>query len=293
MSILGNPLIVVGNRMDSILNHFAYTGKMDYSLKFMDGVLYHLLTFKTSGTLTVTDSFKGDIFMSGAGGAGEKGSTYTSSIKKSRGGGGGYTLNAFDADIVSGDIIIGDGGKGGSVSTDGGETSYGIYTAAGGKSGDNGANGGSGGGGTPANDPEQGKGQGSSTRPFLSQDMNPTSAGGGSGALRNKDGVKGGTDGGDGEKESTVTSDDPVGGDGGEYGGGGGAGDDASTMSASVQPGVGGAHGLDGVGNNSGKGGGYAPGGGGGGGAQAQSTGNIASFGGDGAPGIVMIRIAV
>lgn len=59
--------ISAGGAPASILDRISYTGDYLYSLKYMDGVLYHLLTLESSGTLTVTGEIVGDVWMCGAG----------------------------------------------------------------------------------------------------------------------------------------------------------------------------------------------------------------------------------
>lgn len=196
----------------SILDKISYTGTMLYSMKWMEGVLYHLLTLESSGNLTVTGAITGDVWMCGAGGNGAIRSTGNAA-----GGGGGYTNNAFGVAIVSGAVSI--GAPSVNVSGSGGSTTYDGRTAngGGGASQATGGIGGSGGGGTSA-----GTGQGSTTRPFTSADMRPQCGGGGqSRAGTALNGAHGGTDGGNCVADAGTQR---YGGDGGLYGGKGGEG---------------------------------------------------------------------
>lgn len=87
-----------------------------------------------------------DVFLVGGGGGGA-GSTYGSNDRYAGGGGGGagYTKTVLNISVTSGqtiEAVVGDGGEGGvpvnsstgNNGTDGGTTSFGIYSADGGKS---------------------------------------------------------------------------------------------------------------------------------------------------------------
>jgi len=266
--------------MERILTDINYTGRMLSMMKIMDGTLYALLILETSGTLTVNGSYTGDVWLCGGGGGGGASvmiNTGAPANGASGGGGGGYTTNKTDVSIVSASVTI---GAGGAAAKAGGQTSYATYTAEGGGTAKqysysgmfNGGDGGSGGGACDVSTAyTSGKGQGTSTRPFLSQDMPPACAGGGGGNFLvdagdygnyNVVSENGGSDGSDATKVK--------GGLGGEYGGGNGGHQGTSYR------------GQDGRY--------YGCGGGGGGGNGSGSNGASVGNGHDGA---VMIRIAL
>ena len=218
--------------MERILRDINYTGRMLSMMKIMDGTLYALLILETSGTLTVNGSYTGDVWLCGGGGGG--GTSYMPTggyCLAGGGGGGGYTANKTDISIVSGAVTIGAGGQ---ARRAGGQTSAFGLSADGGGSATipstsisvdycNGGDGGSGGGmGGWGNNYSPGKGQGTSTRPFLSEDMLPACAGGAGGASDSTTTpgseffqcTNGGSDGSDGSAVKGAT--------GGEYGGGNG-----------------------------------------------------------------------
>lgn len=146
-----------------------------------------VIRFKTSGTLTITDTGGAgslDVFLVGGGG----GSPVPGNVCRSAGGGGGYTGTHSNVAIAAGtyQVVVGAGGAG----VDGGSTSIFQLSAAGGKAGSRGkprngiagGDGGSGGGsvdlsaggngGSDGSDGGSGdytaggKGQGSTTREF-------------------------------------------------------------------------------------------------------------------------------
>ena len=199
----------------SILDKFTYTGRMRYEIRMMDNKLYHVLIFETSGNLTVTGEFVGDVWLVGGGGAGMGTSTGTN---VGRGGGGGYTTNAFVHAIVSGPIAIGAGGTTGSGR--GGTTTYDGLSALGGYDGSHETYRviGGGGGGVGRGDSTRvpGIGQGTTTRPFESLDM-PPHAGGGAGLSQSTTMGDGGSDGGNGYAYNEATG--HANGLGGLYGG--------------------------------------------------------------------------
>lgn len=271
-----------GGGIKSIVDNFVYTGTMLYRIQWMDGTPYHLFIFESSGTLTVTGSYTGDVWMCGGGGCG--GESYRESVLSSGssrgggGGGGGYVVNVLNISMISGDVLIGAS----VLSSDGGATSYAGYTANGGLKAinANGGNGGCGGGGggietyykatetykytSGAN----GVGAGVSTRPFLANDMLPQCGGGGGTRPTSNNSAclcgHGGSDGGDGIAVTTTA----IAGNGGNYGGKRGICFDSSRDSS-----------LDG-------GAGY---GGGGGGAMCKES--KVSLTQTGTSGAVMIRV--
>jgi len=301
-----------GGAPEPITGKISYTGDMVYSLKFMDGALYHLLTLESSGALAVTGTIVGDVWMCGGGASG---GIYT-------GGSGGFTANYFNVPIVSAAITIGAGGYPNAYNTTsdrggfaGGATSYpGVGSANGAAKGTafapyQAGNGGCGGGGY-GNDSAAspgGVGQGTTTRPFQSQDMPPQCGGGGGRTNTSGDnwsetvrcylGGNGGSDGGSGTGGSpsvyanrNVANNCSNGGAGGGGGGsmrgylpqysndGGSFGRDSASVRTSffLQP-------------NAGRGGGFGYGGGGGGANYENNT----TGSGVGTPGAVMIRIPV
>lgn len=178
--------------IQAIYDNFSYTGRILREVKIMDGVPYVLFIFETSGTLTVTGEYTGDVWLCGGGAAGLDGISGTSGntycYGGGPGGGGGYTNTVTGVDIVSGEIMIGEGGT---KNTGGGLTRYLTYVATGGLCGTVGtyslgqnwtASGGNGGcgGGVSAPVPTAGLGQGVTTRPFKSLDMDPQCGGGAS-----------------------------------------------------------------------------------------------------------------
>ena len=184
-----------GKTLEKILTDITYTGQMQSMLKVMDNTLYALLILESSGTLTVNGNYTGDVWLCGGGGAAGYDASGGSNARMNPGGGGGYTTNAYNQSIVSGAVVIGAGGAG----SDGGTSSYASFSAVGGKTGGatgNGGDGGSGGGSIYQN---AGAGQGTTTRPFASQDMDPQCGGGASGMGDGYCSASGGADGGNGE----------------------------------------------------------------------------------------------
>jgi len=286
--------------IQAIYDDFTYTGTMLKEVKIMDGVPYALFTFETSGTLTINGSYTGDIWLCGAGSSGGNNSGNSSGETVSSGGGGGYPLNAFAVLLQSGPIVVGEGGldiNATNSPTQGGSSSYMGNIAKGGYSGNiyrsyftnasypNAslcACGGCGGGSSYTSLP--GLGQGTSTRPFLSQDMSPQCGGGGAYSLLSSSysvGANGGSDGSDGGVSRAGNSGDQKKSGGGGVCGGGGAGNY-----------IGGALGSNGRGNGDnyvGIGGGFGYGGGSGACGYYGGIGqvNVAA----GTPGAVMVRI--
>jgi len=286
----------------AIMDSFTYTGEMLQDVKFMDGNPYVLLTFETSGVLTVDGEYTGDVWLCGGGGGGaHMRSSSAPSYGPGGGGGGGFTTNCFGVAVESGTITIGSGGAGhtgSSVATinssgRGGSTTYLTYAAAGGGGGTGHgtqdtttgnpvlayADGGSGGGAPLFVDAAShtvsttriraGTGQGKTTRPFESLEMPPYCAGGGAGTAGPSSdfsgtyyGGCGGSDGSGGTQANTS-----IPGTGGYRSGGDGA------LNASTPPTAG-----------------WQYGGGGGGGGYMSGGGNV-DRGANGFPGAVMIRI--
>ena len=275
---------------EEIMNKVSYTGKMKKSVRFMDGVPYVLFILESSGTLTVEEEMTGDVWMCGGGGR----IYYNNSA--CGGAGGGYTTNVFGTTIVSGAVVVGSGG---------GATSYNGSTANGGatSTGNAGTAGGSGGGGSCWSSTVYGvgAGQGSSTRPFLSDDMEPQCGGGGAIGYTSNitswagNGGAGGSDGSNGGKASAEVG-TSYGGAGGACGGGGGGGTFYDTSQSFQVYSVGGKNGSDGAGTYGGAGGGFGYGGGDGGCLNKNVAGTNYAHTyqySKGTPGAVMIRIAI
>ena len=258
----------------------TYTGTMTDQIVLMSNVAYRLLTLTSSGTLTLSKSRKGDVWMV-SGGA--RGTRY--------GGGGGYTKQVAGVTLTgSMAAVVGAGGVYATDSNPGKSTFLGNTTNAPGISGIQ--NGGSGGGGYGGN--SGGSGDGISKYPFgnaggaklkssgaiVSGTDKPHCGGGGGGGTEDNEndryyfGGAGGTNGGNG---GTITNDSSGGdgGTGGDYGGGGGG---------------------TGVNDNAfihGKAATFYGSGGGGGGYWINSKGtrDLQGNGGDGYQGIIYIRI--
>ena len=258
----------------------TYTGTMTDQIVLMSNVAYRLLTLTSSGTLTLSKSRKGDVWMV-SGGAG---ATYY-------GGGGGYTkqvngvtlTGSMAAVVGAGGLYVADNGPGKSTflgnTTNAPSTSWPQ-------------NGGSGGGGRRGD--VGGSGDGISKYPFgdaagaklkssgaiVSGTDKPHCGGGGGGGVGDHErdvfytGGAGGTNGGNG---GTITnsSSSESGGAGGDYGGG---------------------EGGTGVNDNNyihGKAATFYGSGGGGGGYWNNSKGtrDLRGNGGDGYQGIIYVRI--
>lgn len=206
----------------------TYTGNMTDEIVTMgDGKQYRLLTLISSGTLSIAQEVKADVWLCGGGARGGSGSypQYNS------GGGGGY-VNSSSGQTIKNVVAV--------VGAAAGASSFGDLTANGGS----GKNGGSGGGGGYYAD--GGTGSGVSTYPFGDTTYfsgKPHCAGGGGGgtyeydearddagkdAYACGDGGNGGTNGGSGENGDRQrvwmpTAEYAGGGKGGTYGGGNGA----------------------------------------------------------------------
>lgn len=263
------------------LRDIAYTGAFTAEEKTMDGVDYWLMIFSGTGMLTVNkDGLTGDICVCGGGSGGQS----ASSRDTGNGGNGGFVNNYSAQAVASGEIVIGAGGGAGAA---GGATSYGNLSANGGLAPTNTytitVSGGSSGGTGNRNTSQYRTGQGTTTRPFGSEEMEPLGAGGGGGAYHDEyldryyAGGAGSTDGGTGNvayASGSMYSAQP-GGAGGNKGGGKGGSCSNSGVSAA---GAAGSY--------------YGAGGGGGAQFIDGDNGFVNSAGGAGYPGVVMIRIA-
>lgn len=285
---------------------FEYTGEWTYRTIGYGNKRYRLITLLTSGVLTFLEPYIGDFWMCGAGNGGGGGGvpTYPNINYGHRtaghGGGGGYPLQRLGV-VLEGEIQvdIGKGGKGGIGSyqetgeystpgADGGATMFGDEVAPGGHL----ANGGSGGGlpryilssthGHGLVTTYGGKGIGKTTVPFGdTHNFAPLCAGGAAGVLRDTQaqapygqwwyGQPGGSNGSDSVALGSTNGESAWYAPGGHLGGGNGI-----NTGAAVQPGSNGS----------------APGAGGGGGRCTSGFGtHSGASGGDGADGVVYIRI--
>ena len=201
-----------------------YTDQKDVVMS--NGQTYRLLTLTGSGTLTLEQTIKADIWLCAGGNGGRNGGYH--------GGGGGKFVQSDGVDLALSTVCtIGAGASGTSTSSGGvgGSTTFGTlqavqttgsYKAASGASG-----GGAGGRGTYTNSSAKaGTGAGVSTVPFLDATIfDPHSAGGGGGAYEDETsdtyvgGGAGGSDGADGGVRKAASY---KGGAGGEKGGGAG-----------------------------------------------------------------------
>ena len=269
-------------RASSIVPGLAigYTG--DYTdqadVVMADGKTYRLLTLTGSGTLTIPEAVKADVWLCAGGNGGRTGGYH--------GGGGGNFVQSdglqLDASTVC-TIGAGSSAATGSSNGFGGATTFGSLTAAqttGSYKAASGASGGGAGGrGTNTNSQAKaGTGGGVSTVPFLDATLFvPHSAGGGGGAYEDETedeytgGGAGGSDGAGGGSRKGASYD---GGAGGEKGGGTGGKASAST--------------------NTRKGGAatfYGAGGGGGGYLRDSNSDTYSGTGGDGYQGVIYVRI--
>nr|DAL09774.1 MAG TPA_asm: hypothetical protein [Caudoviricetes sp.] len=207
---------------------FSYTGNCNIQDNY--------LRLLSSGTLRFNHSTVCDVFLVGGGAGGSGGSANTGGsydhYYAGPGGGGGYTITKLQTDITGNlDIIvtIGNGGSGGAYDNTtwgdigpgkggaGGSTSFGAYSASGGRNDQaggvyNGGNGGSGGaagqqvkhGGSDGSDGEStdlwrgGTGQGTTTRAFAEANGTLFSNGGNSGVTSPSDRIANTGDGGHG-----------------------------------------------------------------------------------------------
>lgn len=238
---------------------FSYTGTYEEeTYSYSDGT-YRQIKLLTSGTLTPGADKTVDVFLVGGGGGAQVG-----------GGGGGYTSTQKSITLENAatyTAVVGASGSGGTLATNGGNTTFNNYTAVGGKAGlgsgsvATGRSGGAGGSGGGCSSP---------VSPYNGGDGGSD---GGNGVSLN------GTSGGIGQGTTTRAFGDSL---GELYGGGGGGWAYNSTAGAG---GAGG--GGNGSNNNSSRGssGTVNTGGGGGGG---NANGN--ALGGDGGSGIIILR---
>ena len=221
----------------------TYTGDWtdQKDVVFSDGKTYRLLTLTTSGTLTVEDTIKADIWMCAGGNGGMEpyDGTYGTFYGTS-GGGGGMILQANNHQVLQSTVcLVGSGGNanlGWSARTGiGGASSFGELVTPEVPQGNavsnyKSINGASGGGGFGGSNTKIGQGMGVSTVPFLDTALfEAHSAGGGEGgsyiyeskATRYKGGA-GGSDGSNGSGGTKISSGTCYGGEGGVKGGGAG-----------------------------------------------------------------------
>lgn len=249
----------------------AYTDQLDV---VMSGKTYRLLTLTGSGTLTVPEEVKADVWMCNGGNGGDAGGFSTTA---SRGGGGGYLLQQTMQFVGSVICQVGAGGAAGT--SKGASGGPGSLTAFGNMSPDAqsaGADGASGGGhgGYYRRNKYYGNGAGIETTPFVETSLfaKHSAGGGGSGwndvsSSKQYSGGKGGSNGGNGDYTGTLTT---SGGSGGEKGGGsGGAGNKTAGKSASF----------------------YGSGGGAGGSGYNSSGNSQWGLGGSGYQGVIYVRI--
>lgn len=272
VEILHDGQTVTAELSYGALPAFTYTG--DYALKTaadygLSGD-YDVLALLTSGTLNFTSNFDADAFLVGAGGGGSGHGAI--SWDAGAGGGGGYTKTSRLS--ISGPLTatIGVGGSGVYTGTggQGGNTSIGNISAAGGNGGAiAGGNGGSGGGaeGRDANGAQAGGAGGSNG----SNGYTNTTYAGGAG--------QGTTTRAFGEDTATLFA---GGGGGGSVIGTGGAGGDGGGGAGGAQVPYGGSPGNAGAVNT----------GGGGGGAGGSTASSATQYGGAGGSGIILIRRA-
>ncbi len=257
----------------------TYTGAMTDQIVLMSNVAYRLLTLTSSGTLTISNSRKADVWMCGGGNAGIIGVSY-SGPSNGAGGAGGKAKFSSAVLIAADTAVAALIGSGGGRDGQGGQSAFGEIQTDGQAAGpDGGTGGGHGGNGTNT---VPGKGDGISKYPFSDQagavlrdtgtavaGMNePHSAGGGGGQLRDMEdrrtapGANGGTNGSDSDTSN-------LSGAGGTKGGG--------------QGGLSGGNGADGS---------FYGSGGGGGSYYISKTGKeTVGAGGSGYQGIIYVRI--
>ena len=191
----------------------TYTGTMTDQIVLMSNVAYRLLTLTSSGTLTISNSRKADVWMCNGGNGG---------TSPGSGGGGGYVFQ--ERIQMSGSVVCAIG-SGGGASAAGGTTSFGTKNPITQPDGVNCANGASGGGasgleGSGSQTDQKGSGAGITTIPFSeSGSFEQHSAGGGGGAYDDKktgDSYLGGNGGSNGSNGTSMGN----GGHGGVKGGG-------------------------------------------------------------------------
>ena len=210
----------------------AYTGNMTDDIVTMgDGKEYRLLTLTSSGTLSIAQEVKADVWLCGGGANGEKGS----SSGGGRGGSGGFIAQALQQSAENIVCVVGAGNGGASsVSGDMALNANGATTSAAGGSG--------GGGGSDYNTAGL-AGAGVTTYPFGDTTYfngRPHCPGGGGGAYRDESGTNneyatggnGGSNGGNGGNGQYVSRyNDCTFANGGLFGGGRSGGDPAAASS--------------------------------------------------------------
>lgn len=219
----------------------TYTGTMTDQIVLMSNVAYRLLTLTSSGTLTLSNSRKADVWMCGGGNAGTIGVSYIGGPPNSAGGAGGKA-KLSSAALIAADtavtVLIGSGGR---RDGQGGRSAFGEIQTDGQAAGPDGGTGGGNGGNGSNTIP--GKGDGISKYPFSDQmgavlrdtgtvvsGMNePHSAGGGGGQLRDMEnrrtapGANGGTNGSNSDTSNLSGAGGTKGGGQGGLSGGNGA----------------------------------------------------------------------
>ena len=204
-----------------------YTDQADVVMG--DGKTYRLLTLTGSGTLTLDQSVKADVWLCAGGNGGRSGGYH--------GGGGGKIVQSDDLQLAESTVCtIGVGSSAATSGSNGigGTTTFGSLSAAqttGSYKSASGASGGGGGAGgqTSSTSNNPGTGNGVSTVPCLdTQIFEPHSAGGGGGGWKDleagssRNGGAGGSDGADGAKRASTVGSVGSGGVAGEKGGGAG-----------------------------------------------------------------------
>lgn len=263
-----------GGAVDVATMAIGYTG--DYTdqadVIMGDGKTYRLLTLTGSGTLTLDQSVKADVWLCAGGNGGRTGGSH--------GGGGGRFVQAESHLAKSTVCIVGAGANGAtSLASDGvgNSTLFGSLTAEqaeGSYASANGASGGGAGGGGSASQYAKGAGDGVSARPFGDNGFDIHSAGGGGGGYRDReldDDYSGGAGGSDGANGGSRSSSGYNGGAGGTKGGGAGGNGSTSGAGANAT---------------------YYGSGGGGGGYYCTTSGSVTkSKGGAGYQGVIYVRI--
>lgn len=254
------PGLVIGYSGD-------YTDQADVVMA--DGKHYRLLTLTGSGTLTLDQSVKADVWLCAGGNGGRGGGKF--------GGGGGKFTQSDDLQLDTSTVCTIGAGATGAASTQsssasiGGTTTFGSLRAVqetGTYRARHGASGGGDGGNPSTSSDSAGNGGGLSTVPFVETAVfDPHSAGGGGGGYSSEGNVytggAGGSDGAGGGASGTGSSD---GGHGGVKGGGAGGTHDNNGSDATF----------------------YGSGGGGGG---TSSKSGVSMRGGAGYQGVIYVRI--
>lgn len=258
-----------------------YTDQADVVMA--DGKHYRLLTLTGSGTLTLDQSVKADVWLCAGGNGGRNGGYH--------GGGGGKFVQSDGLQLAASTVCtIGAGASGtstssggiGSTTTFGSTAMFGKLTAAqetgSYKSASGASGGGAGGRGVATSSKAKaGTGGGASTVPFLDATFEPHSAGGGGGAYEDEtddEYIGGGAGGSEGADGGSRVSASYNGGAGGNKGGGAGG---LATSSTSNRKG--GAATF------------YGSGGGGGGYLKDSSEDTYTGTGGSGYQGVIYVRI--